>query len=282
MSALHAPFCADNASQHTVEVAENVRLARDTYRVQFACAEIARRIVPGQFVMLRLAGLDDPLLGRPLALYDTVLSARGEPHAIDIVYLVTGKMTARLALYQAGQRLDLWGPLGNGFPPLPTEHLIMVAGGIGQTPFMALGREFLGLRQYGSPPRSRTEVKKGHLLLRRTPRRIPRGRRRLPRAWARCAIGDRRRLRRSSRPCHRRVETSPHGVARPDRSPRVPRRLLRPGENDGSGVRNQPFSGRPVPGFARNADGLRHRHLLHLRGEGEATRRRLGLPPHLR
>ncbi len=75
MSALHAPFCADGASQHTVEVVENVRLARDTYRVRFDCPEIARRIVPGQFVMLRLAGFDDPLLGRPLALYDTVLSA---------------------------------------------------------------------------------------------------------------------------------------------------------------------------------------------------------------
>jgi dihydroorotate dehydrogenase electron transfer subunit len=28
-----------------------------------------------------------------------------------------------------------------------------VAGGIGQTPFMALAREFLGLRSYGDPPR---------------------------------------------------------------------------------------------------------------------------------
>ena len=46
--------------------------ARDTYRVRFECPEIARRIVPGQFVMLRLAGMNDPLLGRPLALYNTV------------------------------------------------------------------------------------------------------------------------------------------------------------------------------------------------------------------
>jgi dihydroorotate dehydrogenase electron transfer subunit len=153
MSALHAPFCADNASQQQVEVVENVRLARDTLRVRFACPQIARRIVPGQFVMLRLANIDDPLLGRPLALYDTVLSTRGEPEGIDIVYLVTGKMTARLAECLPGRKLDLWGPLGNGFSPLPVEHLVMVAGGIGQTPFMALGREYLGLRRYGSPAR---------------------------------------------------------------------------------------------------------------------------------
>ena len=29
----------------------------------------------------------------------------------------------------------------------------MVAGGIGQTPFLALGQEYLGRRQYGDPPR---------------------------------------------------------------------------------------------------------------------------------
>src|SRR5205814_1808134 len=45
------------------------------------------------------------------------------------------------------------GPLGNGFSPISTDHLIIVAGGIGQTPFYALGKEYLGLRQYGHPPR---------------------------------------------------------------------------------------------------------------------------------
>ncbi len=178
-----APCFADRALQQTVEVIENVPLARDTFRVRIACPELARRIVPGQFVMLRLAGCDDPLLGRPLALYDTVLSDGGEPIGIDIVYLVMGKMTSRLAQYRTGQMLDIWGPLGNGFSPhvgrisnpsdlgrignpsylepdsnpSSTHHLIMVAGGIGQTPFMAVAREHLGLRQYGDPPR-RVEI----------------------------------------------------------------------------------------------------------------------------
>jgi dihydroorotate dehydrogenase electron transfer subunit len=151
---LHAAFYADHACQARVRVLENVRLARDTYRVRFACPEIAARIVPGQFVMLRLADLNDPLLGRPLAIYDTVVDDDGKPVAIDIVYLALGKMTRRLTHYQPGEELDVWGPLGNGFPPRPTGHLIMVAGGIGQTPFLALGQEYLGQRQYGSPTRS--------------------------------------------------------------------------------------------------------------------------------
>lgn len=150
---LHAEFYADAASQGRVQVVENVRIARDTYRVRFECPEIARRILPGQFLMMRIADLNDPLLGRPVALYDVVTDAAGVPSAIDIVYLTLGKMTRQLARCPAGDELDIWGPLGNGFPPLPTDHLIMVAGGIGQTPFYALAQEYLGTQQYGDPPR---------------------------------------------------------------------------------------------------------------------------------
>jgi dihydroorotate dehydrogenase electron transfer subunit len=62
-------------------------------------------------------------------------------------------MTNRLAKYRAGDEIEIWGPLGNGFPAIAADHLIMVAGGIGQTPFKALGQEFLGTHQYGDPPR---------------------------------------------------------------------------------------------------------------------------------
>jgi dihydroorotate dehydrogenase electron transfer subunit len=188
MNPLHAKFYADQAVQQTVEIVENVRLAKDTYRVRFRAPEIARRIVPGQFLMLRLADVNDPLIGRPLALYDTVAGADGQPDSVNVVYLVKGKLTSRLWEMRPGQRLDVWGPLGNGFcteagdrgqeteargqeagarsqtthhsplathsyPPVPTEHLIMVAGGIGQTPFLALAQEALHKKRYGDPPR---------------------------------------------------------------------------------------------------------------------------------
>lgn len=152
-SALHAAFYADRACQQRVTVAENVQIARDTFRVRFECPGLARRIVPGQFLMLRLADRDDPLLGRPLALYDTVISKSGAATGVDIVYLVVGKMTEQLSRASVGDVLETWGPLGNGFPPQPTEHLVMVAGGIGQTPFLALAREALGGRSYGEPAR---------------------------------------------------------------------------------------------------------------------------------
>ena len=152
-SPLHADYYADSLVQATVEIVSQQRLARDTVRVRFACPQMAGRILPGQFVMLRLSGINDPLIGRPLAIYDVVSPANGSPECIDVVYLVKGKFTARLCELAAGQKLDVWGPLGNGFLPQPTEHLVMVAGGIGQTPFLALAQEYLGRKRYGIPPR---------------------------------------------------------------------------------------------------------------------------------
>jgi dihydroorotate dehydrogenase electron transfer subunit len=156
---LHAAYYADQAVQHTAEIVENFKMARDTFRVRFVAPEIARRIIPGQFLMLRLAGMNDPLIGRPLALYDTVHTAAGQPEALDVVYLTKGKLTSRLCNAKPGQLLDVWGPLGNGFQVSgsqletwnlePVTHLIMVAGGIGQTPFLALAKDALGLKQYG-------------------------------------------------------------------------------------------------------------------------------------
>lgn len=153
-SALHAAYYADQAVQTTATIVENVPLARDTWRVRFESPELAARIAPGQFLMLRISGLLDPLIGRPFAMYDVVPSqAHGPSDLVDVVYLVKGKLTRRLATLRAGDALDVWGPLGNGFAPPAVQRLICVAGGIGQTPFLALGHEALRGRRYGSADR---------------------------------------------------------------------------------------------------------------------------------
>ncbi len=125
--------------------------------------------------MVRLAEGSDPLLARPLALYDTVLDATGQPIGIDVVYLVVGKLTGALARLTAGDKLVVWGPLGNGFAPRPTEHLLMVAGGIGQTPFLALAtRWYLQGRRYGDAALAPPSARRVTLCYgARAPRRLP-------------------------------------------------------------------------------------------------------------
>ena len=160
---LGAAYYADRATQTTARVVENVRLASGTYRLRLECPEIAHRITPGQFVMLRLAGGSDPLLARPLALYDVWCDLTGTPQGVDVVYLVVGRMTGRLADVGPGDAIETWGPLGNGFSTEPVDHLVMVAGGIGQTPFLALGQEALGGRNYGDAGRTPLRAKRATL-----------------------------------------------------------------------------------------------------------------------
>src|SRR5215467_11812962 len=119
--------------QRTARILEHVPLAERTFRVRLECPEIAAAIRPGQFVMLRLPNTTDPLLGRPFALYDTVLDAAGKPVGLDVVYLVVGKMTGRLAEVATGESLQVWGPLGRPFLDVGTaDRVTFVAGGIGQ------------------------------------------------------------------------------------------------------------------------------------------------------
>src|SRR5712675_3741300 len=143
------PGLMPTARQAIVPVVEQVQLARDTYRLRLEAPELARRVVPGQFFMIRAPGVTNPLLGRPFALYDTWLDKRGEPAGFDVAYLVVGKMTALMSSWKAGERVEVWGPLGNGFPPVTASRLVLVAGGIGNTPFPAVAREALGARRYG-------------------------------------------------------------------------------------------------------------------------------------
>jgi dihydroorotate dehydrogenase electron transfer subunit len=143
-----APSCA---AQRTVAVMENVALARDTFRIRLDDPEMARAILPGQFLMIRGTRGSDPLLGRPFALFDVARDRSGTPIAVDVVYLVVGRGTAALAACRPGDRVTVWGPLGHGFGPPPEGPVAFVAGGIGQTPFLALGRWWLGHAAYGAP-----------------------------------------------------------------------------------------------------------------------------------
>jgi dihydroorotate dehydrogenase electron transfer subunit len=140
------------ACHRLIPVLENVPIARDTYRLRLGDATMARSIEPGQFVMVRPGpeGATDPLLGRPLALFEVIRDESGAPTAFEVVYLVVGRGTAALAQRRPGERLSVWGPLGNGFGPPPLGPVLFVAGGIGQTPFLALGRWWLGRAHYGN------------------------------------------------------------------------------------------------------------------------------------
>ncbi|MDA1041517.1 MAG: dihydroorotate dehydrogenase electron transfer subunit [Planctomycetota bacterium] len=140
---------ADRAFSVAARIVAHAQVAEQTFRIRLECPTIAATAVPGQFAMVRIPSRNDPLLARPLAVYDTFAEGR---HA-DFIYLVHGKFTTALKDIPVGDELLVWGPLGNGFDLPPVDHLVLVAGGIGNTALLALGRERLGGATYGNPAR---------------------------------------------------------------------------------------------------------------------------------
>ncbi|HEV7282778.1 MAG TPA: dihydroorotate dehydrogenase electron transfer subunit [Pirellulaceae bacterium] len=156
--AVHAKYNPDRAVCEKARVLATSEVARDTMRMEVAAPEIAKRILPGQFFMIRVTGLVDPLIGRPFALYERIDGPDGQPQSLSFLYLVKGKMSRQLARLPVGAEVELWGPLGNGFDPPDVERLILVAGGIGQTPFLSVAREALGKQSFGDDRAAKTRV----------------------------------------------------------------------------------------------------------------------------
>lgn len=154
------PGLAVNGLQLQARVVEQVTLARETYRIRFHCPELAKRITPGQFFMIRRPNCDDPLLARPFALYDTYQDSSGALAGIDVGYHVIGKMTSLLSKCDVGDVFEIFGPLGNGFAVPTGKHLGVVAGGIGYTPFVAAAKEALRLKSYGNRDNTNSPVER--------------------------------------------------------------------------------------------------------------------------
>ena len=97
MTALHADFYADRLVQHQTPLIANEAIAESTYRLRVAAPAIASIAVPGQFVMIRLADVNAPLIGRALAIWDILPDQDGTPTYIDLIYLKKGAFTTACA-----------------------------------------------------------------------------------------------------------------------------------------------------------------------------------------
>ncbi len=88
---------------------------------------------PGQFVHVRITGLEPAALRRPFSIY------RAGDGQLAILYKTVGRGTEQLSRLRPGDSLAAMGPLGNGFP-LETDGRtpVLVAGGYGVAPLSFL------------------------------------------------------------------------------------------------------------------------------------------------
>ena len=120
----------------TAKILANEKVGEDFRRMRLASPYLAGSAKPGQFVAIRCTKGVDPLLRRPLGCHR--ITQRG----VDVLYEIVGRGTGLLAQKRAGESVDLIGPLGNGFDPETAGPAILVAGGIGVAPLVALAKNW--------------------------------------------------------------------------------------------------------------------------------------------
>lgn len=109
----------------------------DMYQLEFYSPDIAGLCQPGQFVHIRINSEQDPLLRRPLSIYDV----DKESGKITLLYKVVGQGTEILTRIRCDEYLDVMGPLGQGFNTAPPgSHMVLIGGGVGIAPLVYLAR----------------------------------------------------------------------------------------------------------------------------------------------
>ena len=120
-------------------VIANARLSSDYSVLSLAAPEVGRRTQPGQFVMVKPAGVTDPLLRRPFSVFEVLRDSSGGVTGVSILNKRAGRSTKKLYELEPGDVVSCLGPLGVPFKPVaaPVEAW-MVAGGVGLAPFATL------------------------------------------------------------------------------------------------------------------------------------------------
>lgn len=108
------------------------------YRVLVLDApRLAEKLVPGQFVHVKVPSLEVSALRRPFSVFDA------DDGRVTILYKNVGRGTAALTSVAPGDAVEVLGPLGRGFPVACAGVPLLVAGGYGVAPLYFLAKRML-------------------------------------------------------------------------------------------------------------------------------------------
>ena len=117
------------------------QLKSDIFKFIVESKEIAEVAKPGQFLEIRITNTVEPLLRRPISIFQI----RKEDNMIEFIFQVKGKGTKLLANKQVGEDIDILGPLGYGdFKIGKEKNVAIIGGGIGIFPLYELAKNIKG------------------------------------------------------------------------------------------------------------------------------------------
>ena len=120
------------------------------WRMRILAPGFAAAASPGQFVMFRPEQALPTMLRRPFGIFRTgclPAECSGLPprEYLEILYKVVGQGTRVMSELHAGDRVELLGPLGNGFAIRGGDCAkLLVGGGIGLVPLFMLAGALIG------------------------------------------------------------------------------------------------------------------------------------------
>ncbi|WP_339226836.1 dihydroorotate dehydrogenase electron transfer subunit [Oceanobacillus sp. FSL K6-2867] len=123
---------------YQLEVLSNVQVSSRYWHMKLDASPIREKIEPGQFFNIKCADDDSPFLRRPFSIYQI----NKQEKTIEFLYLVKGQGTIRLTDVSAGDRVDIFGPLGVGFTLNDDwDTVLLLARGVGIATLAALVQE---------------------------------------------------------------------------------------------------------------------------------------------
>src|SRR5690554_4793646 len=121
---------------HQVTVISNQQVSKRYWHMVVDSSFISTPIHPGQFFHIRCGDTLYPFLRRPFSIY------RINENTIEFLYLVKGLGTKEMTNVEAGEFIDILGPLGKGFQLSGDQKSIfLIARGVGIATLAALAQE---------------------------------------------------------------------------------------------------------------------------------------------
>ncbi len=111
-------------------------------RIVFDAPRIVAAAQPGQFVHIRVPGLEASALRRPISIFDA------HDGRLELLYKIVGRGTNALASVKVGEKVEILGPLGKGFPATCEGVPLLVGGGYGVAPLHFLARRLKGAKLF--------------------------------------------------------------------------------------------------------------------------------------
>lgn len=120
-------------------ILSNENFCQNNMLMKLKAPDIAFAVQPGQFINIQCSADNKLVLRRPIS----VMDADVKKGTIDIAYEIRGEGTKLLANRISGEKLDVMGPLGNGFPlDISFKKIAIVGGGIGIYPLYFLAKSY--------------------------------------------------------------------------------------------------------------------------------------------